>query len=60
MHMKHRDVGPVFESERSAAQSFEDRVAEYNTILADQGQEAADVFAHEAMYASRTEYRQAR
>jgi hypothetical protein len=55
-----RESNPASEAERSAAQSHKDRIAEYNRVLAEEGQDAADTYAHEATYASRTEYRKAR
>jgi hypothetical protein len=55
-----READPASSPERSAAQSHKDRIAEYNRVLAEEGQNAADIYAHEATYASRTEYRKAR
>lgn len=48
------------DSERSAAQSFRDRITEYNAILATGDIEAAEVYAWETRWVSRNEYREAR
>lgn len=48
------------DSERSAAQSFKDRITEYNAILATGDTEGAEVYAWETRWVSRNEYRGAR
>jgi hypothetical protein len=60
MRRKSRETDPASDSERAAAQSFKDRVQEYNKILRIYGSGAADEYARKALYESRTEYRRAR
>jgi hypothetical protein len=57
---KRRESDPASDGERAAADSFKERVAQYNQTLADEGQAAADLYAHEAKYAGSAEYRKAR
>lgn len=54
-----RQTDYTSDGEKSAAASFKERVAQYNELLASDPA-AAEVYAHDAVYADRTEYRKAR
>jgi hypothetical protein len=54
-----KESSSASDAEKGAAQSFKEQVAQYNELLASQPEAAAD-YAKSAMYANRSEYRQAR